>query len=140
MPLTSKVQHFQDLDKVKSTFGLTSELALGDPSYDRFIEHPVFLQQNGDDPIFVQIGRLIGDTYHILPELAQRAEAIHQRLDRYHQGGDHNGYYTISLRWISDDTFRICADADEGNEDGDLDIDGDTLDELMSAFADISRM
>lgn len=141
MPKPLEMTPFASLEDIKAHFKLPDdkELALGDPSYVQFISHPIHLQSNGDDPVYVQIGELRGEgTYYVLPELAEKANEIHENLNRYHESGDHNGFYTVALHFVSDGTFRIFGTADEDNEDGDLSVDTDTVDEIVKEIAKLN--
>ncbi len=137
-PVRLKEERVTSLESAKTCFKLPYDLVLGQPTSNVFIEHPILFRMHEDDLVDIKVGYLTGDTYYVYPELLRQAEAIHKRLTRFIESGDHNGILTLSLLTISDGTHRIYGEQDEDDEP--FEINANSIEDLMEEFKSQTQM
>ncbi len=113
-------------EEVKAKFNINANVEYGEPSYVRFIVHPVIA--SNETCSGVHIGNLTGDEVTVFDELAERADEILAKMDKYVESGDHEGVELVDLLVISDGNYRLCLDTDGNVEHKDSAVLQELLD------------
>jgi hypothetical protein len=127
---------FTSIDSIKEHFSISNEVEMGETSFVKCIKHEIFVRENEDSAVTLQIGDLIGTVFLINVDIAKRADAILEKMQKFMEFGDHIGLITLSLVTIDNEGYRLYGEpsediGDSGNEIEPFEINAETIDELL---------
>jgi hypothetical protein len=116
------------LEAIKASYKLTSGIL------EITSENKVNFCRHEDDPVIIQIGWVTNDGFDVDSELAAKAVDIHTQLNRYFEGGCHDGISMLVLSFDNNNEGYSIYGDDNDDECKPVSVESKTFDSLVEAI------
>jgi hypothetical protein len=119
---------YPTLEAIKADFKLISGIL------EITSENKVNFCRHEDDAVIIQIGWVTNDGFDVDSELAEKAVDVHTQLNRYFEGGCHDGISMLVLSFDNNDEGYSIYGDDNDDECEPVSVQSNTFSELIEAI------